>query len=90
MAVPEHLYNQGELYNLMIERGTLTAEDRFKINEHIISTIRMLDTLPLPPELARVPRYASTHHESLLGDGYPRGLTAEDLSLPERIAGGYF
>lgn len=85
MDVPQYLYNQGELYNLSIERGTLTAEDRFKINEHIISTIRMLEALPLPPELARVPRYASTHHETLIGTGYPRKLTAEDLSVPERI-----
>jgi HD-GYP domain-containing protein (c-di-GMP phosphodiesterase class II)/ABC-type amino acid transport substrate-binding protein len=85
MDVPQYLYNQGELYNLSIEYGTLTAEDRFKINEHIISTIRMLEALPLPTELARVPRYASTHHETLIGTGYPRKLSAEDLSIPERI-----
>lgn len=85
MAVPEHLYNLGELYNLKIKRGTLTPEDRFKINEHIISTIKMLDNLPFPPELSQVPRYASTHHETLIGTGYPRKLTAEDLSVPERI-----
>lgn len=85
MTVPEHLYNLGELYNLKIKRGTLTPEDRFKINEHIISTIKMLDNLPFPPDLSRVPRYASTHHETLIGTGYPRKLTAEDLSVPERI-----
>lgn len=85
MEIPEDLYNQGELYNLCIERGTLTAEDRFKINEHIISTIRMLDTLPFPPELAKVPRYASTHHETMKGTGYPRRLTGDQLSIPERI-----
>lgn len=85
MEIPVDLYNQGELYNLCIERGTLTAEDRFKINEHIISTIRMLDALPFPPELARVPRYASTHHESMDGHGYPRQLTGDQLSIPERI-----
>ena len=85
MQVPEYLYNRGELHNLLVCRGTLTAEDRFKINEHIISTIKILDKLPLPPELANVPRYASTHHERLDGKGYPRGLTADDLSIPERI-----
>jgi HD-GYP domain-containing protein (c-di-GMP phosphodiesterase class II) len=85
MDIPEHLYNLGELYNLKIARGTLTTEDRFKINEHIISTIKMLDSLPFPEELARVPRYATTHHETLDGTGYPRKLTAEDLSIPERI-----
>ncbi|KFZ39190.1 hypothetical protein HR45_02015 [Shewanella mangrovi] len=85
MDVPALLYNHGELHNLMIERGTLTAEDRFKINEHIVSTIQMLDTLPFPADMAKVPRYASTHHETLDGRGYPRRLTAESLSIPERI-----
>jgi HD-GYP domain-containing protein (c-di-GMP phosphodiesterase class II) len=85
MDVPEHLYNQGELYNLSIERGTLTPEDRFKINEHVISTIKMLESLNFPPEFAKVPRYASTHHETLDGSGYPRKLSAEDLSIAERI-----
>jgi len=85
MDVPQHLYNNGELYNLSISRGTLTKEDRFKINEHIISTIKMLESLTFPPELAKVPRYASTHHETMKGTGYPRKLSAKDLSIPERI-----
>jgi hypothetical protein len=85
MDIPQHMYNLGEIYNLSISRGTLTAEDRFKINEHMISTIRMLEKLPFPADLARVPRYASTHHETLKGTGYPRKLTAQDLTLPERI-----
>jgi HD-GYP domain-containing protein (c-di-GMP phosphodiesterase class II) len=45
----------------------------------------MLEALPFPPELRNVPRYASTHHETLKGSGYPRKLSAEDLSVPERI-----
>ncbi|MCB5449197.1 transporter substrate-binding domain-containing protein [Vibrio lentus] len=85
MDVPEHLYNLGEVYNLSIARGTLTAEDRFKINEHMLGTIKMLENLPFPKELSRVPRYASTHHETLKGTGYPRKLIADDLSIPERI-----
>lgn len=50
----------------------LTPEVRFKINEHIISTIKMLENLPFPAELVRVPRYASIHHETMIGNGYPR------------------
>ncbi|MCK6265169.1 transporter substrate-binding domain-containing protein [Vibrio sp. ZSDE26] len=83
--VPKHLYNLGEVYNLSVTRGTLTTEDRFKINEHMTSGIKMLNNLPFPPELSRVPRYASTHHETLKGTGYPRKLTGEQLSIPERI-----
>ncbi|KJY83397.1 phosphohydrolase [Vibrio galatheae] len=85
VEVPRYQYNLGEVYNLSISRGTLTAEDRFKINEHMISGIKMLEALPFPKELSRVPRYASTHHETLKGTGYPRKLTGEDLSIPERV-----
>ncbi|MDN3680628.1 HD domain-containing phosphohydrolase [Vibrio tapetis subsp. quintayensis] len=85
MTVPVHLYNLGEVYNLSIARGTLTSEDRFKINEHMIGTIKMLESLPFPKELSRVPRYASTHHETMKGTGYPRQLTGDKLSIPERI-----
>ncbi|MEQ9490569.1 MAG: HD domain-containing phosphohydrolase [Alphaproteobacteria bacterium] len=83
--VPDDLYNQGEVYNLSIRRGTLTAEERFKINEHIMQSIIMLERLPLPNYLKRVPEYAGTHHETLIGTGYPRKLTAAELSVPARI-----
>ncbi|QOL24934.1 transporter substrate-binding domain-containing protein [Thalassotalea sp. LPB0316] len=85
IEVPELKANLGELYNLKIGRGTLTPEDRFIINEHMIGTIKMLDSMPFPEELSMVPRYASTHHETLKGTGYPRKLTGDDLSIPERI-----
>ncbi len=85
MDVPENAYNYGELYNLSVARGTLTAEDRFKINEHIVQTIILLNKLPFPKELRRVPTWAGNHHETLVGSGYPRKLQAEDLSVPERI-----
>jgi HD-GYP domain-containing protein (c-di-GMP phosphodiesterase class II) len=85
LKVPEYLYNHGEVYNLSVSRGTLTEEERFKINEHIIQTIVMLESMPLPLNLKRVPEYAGTHHETLTGTGYPRQLKAEHLSVPARI-----
>jgi HD-GYP domain-containing protein (c-di-GMP phosphodiesterase class II) len=85
MDVPEHLYNLGELHNLSVSRGTLTAEERYKINDHIVQTIVMLENLPFPASLSRVAEYACTHHETLDGKGYPRRLTAEKLSIPARI-----
>ena len=85
VKVPQHLYNYGEVYNLCVARGTLTEEERFKINEHIIQTIVMLDSMPFPKHLRRVPEYAGTHHETLTGSGYPRKLTAAELSVPARI-----
>jgi HD-GYP domain-containing protein (c-di-GMP phosphodiesterase class II) len=85
VKIPENLYNFGEVYNLAVARGTLSEEERFKINEHIIQTIVMLDRLPLPKQLRRIPEYAGTHHETMIGTGYPRKLTAEELSIPARI-----
>lgn len=85
IKIPQYLSNFGELHNLLISRGTLNEEERFKINEHIIQTIVMLDSLPFPKHLARVPEYAGTHHETLIGTGYPRQLTLENLSIPARI-----
>ena len=46
----------GERYNLAIGRGTLTEEERYKINDHIIQTIRMLEKLPFPAICARCRR----------------------------------
>ncbi len=85
MPVPDYRYNQGELYNLSIAKGTLTDEERYKINDHIVQTIEMLNTLPFPKEIRRVPDWAGNHHEKLDGSGYPRSLTADQLSIPERI-----
>ena len=84
-SIPKHLYNYGELTNLSIDRGTLTEEERFKIKEHIMQTIAMLERLPFPKHLQRVPEYAGTHHEALNGSGYPRKLTKSELSIPARI-----
>ena len=51
MDIPENLYNFGEVYNLSISRGTLTNEERYKIQEHVIMSIKMLEELPFPKEL---------------------------------------
>ena len=85
MTVPEHQYNLGELYNLGIRKGTLSAEDRFKINEHIIQTIIMLKRLPFPENMKHVAEIAGAHHETMIGTGYPRGLKKEEMSIPARI-----
>ncbi len=85
MAVPEHRFNLGELHNLSIAKGTLTEEERFTINDHIVQTIEMLSKLPFPKEIRRVPDWAGNHHEKLDGSGYPRSLTGKQLSIPERI-----
>ncbi|HEU0306525.1 MAG TPA: HD domain-containing phosphohydrolase [Lysobacter sp.] len=85
MDVPELLYNRGELHNLTVSRGTLSAEERYKINEHIVQTIIMLTQLPLPRHLQAVPEIAGGHHEKMDGTGYPRGLRREEMSPVARM-----
>ncbi len=76
-----------EVYNLSIVRGTLTEEERTIINNHIVVTINMLESLPYPKSLRRVPEYAGAHHERMDGKGYPKGLTREQMSIPARMMG---
>jgi len=83
--VPDLLYNRGEIYNLTVPRGTLTDEERFKINAHMIETIRMLNRLPLPRHLRNVPEIAGGHHEKMDGTGYPKRLSREEMSVPARM-----
>ena len=85
MPVPELLYNKGELYNLSVARGTLSEEERYKINEHIVQTLIMLSELPFPKHLREVPELAAGHHEKMDGTGYPRRLTSEQMSPVARM-----
>lgn len=45
----------------------------------------MLSKLPFPHHYARVVEYAGGHHEKMDGTGYPRRLSAGDMSLPARM-----
>lgn len=85
LDVPEYLYSLGELHNLQTERGTLTPEERFKINDHIVQTIKMLSQLPFPRHLSRVTEIAGCHHETMIGNGYPRRLRGDKMSLTARM-----
>jgi len=79
--------NEDEIKNLTIARGTLTPEERETINHHIVATIKMLEQLPWPKHLTRVPEYAGGHHERMDGKGYPKGLTREQMSVQARMMG---
>lgn len=86
-GVETNFLSDNEVYNLNISRGTLTSEERKVINDHISVTIEMLEQLPYPRNLRRVPEYAGGHHERMDGKGYPKGLTRNQMSLPARMMG---
>ncbi len=81
------LLDDDEVKNLTIAKGTLTDEERQVINNHIVVTIKMLEQLPFPKHLQKVPEYAGGHHERMDGRGYPRGLTREQMSWQARMMG---
>jgi hypothetical protein len=79
------LLDENDVCNLQISKGTLTSEERLIINEHINITIDMLEQLPYPKNLKNVPEYAGGHHEKINGEGYPKGLTGDEMSIQAKI-----
>ncbi|MDF2445386.1 MAG: hypothetical protein K0S46_622 [Moraxellaceae bacterium] len=79
------MLTEAEVKYLCIERGTLSHEERQKINDHMKVTVQMLESLPFPKNLKRVPEYAGGHHEKMDGTGFPRGLKREQMSWPARM-----
>ena len=60
----------------------LTSAEFAQIREHPALTERILARVPGCERLAAT---AGAHHERLDGSGYPRGLSAADLTLPARL-----
>ena len=83
----ESFLSENEVENLTIQSGTLTASEREIINHHIVVTIKMLESLPWPKHLKNVPEYAGGHHERMDGNGYPRGLIRDEMSVQARVIG---
>ena len=71
--------------NLCIRKGTLTFDERERIRDHMRLTIEMLEQMPFPRHLQRVPEFAGGHHETMIGTGYPKGLTREQMSVQARM-----
>jgi HD-GYP domain-containing protein (c-di-GMP phosphodiesterase class II) len=62
--------------------GELTVAEFARVKEHPLFTRWVLERVSCFEPLAAV---AAAHHERLDGSGYPRGLTAEDLTMPMRV-----
>lgn len=86
-CLPKTFLSDDEVENLTIRAGTLSAAEREIINHHIDITIKMLESLPWPKHLKKVPEYAGGHHERMDGKGYPRGLTRNQMPVQARMIG---
>jgi HD-GYP domain-containing protein (c-di-GMP phosphodiesterase class II)/ribonuclease BN (tRNA processing enzyme) len=79
------LLDPDEVLNLCIQRGTLNEAERLIIMDHARLSLDMLRTLPFPEKYGKIVNIAANHHEKLNGTGYPRGLTANELTLEDQI-----
>ena len=86
-GIENSFLSEDEKDNFNIPYGTLTPAERKTINHHIDATIKMLEALPWPRHLLKVPEYAGGHHERMDGKGYPRGLTRDQMSVQARVMG---
>jgi putative nucleotidyltransferase with HDIG domain len=62
--------------------GPLTEAEQTRFKEHVLLTEQILRRVPGFDDLAAI---ASAHHERLDGHGYPRGLPAEQQTMPMRV-----
>ena len=62
--------------------GPLTDGEWSAVRRHPRLSMVILRAVPA---LAPVARLSATHHERLDGSGYPYGLTASELKLPDRV-----
>ena len=79
------LHDIGKLLvsNDILEKpGKLTDDEFSAMKDHASATRYVLRLVKGIPDVVR---WASNHHEKLNGKGYPRGLTAEELSFEERL-----
>ena len=81
------LLSADEVDNLCISKGTLLPGEREIIIHHIVATIKMLESLPFPRHLRRVPEFAGGHHERMDGKGYPKRLVRGQMSVQARVMG---
>jgi len=79
------LLDELDKMNLSIRRGTLNQDELKVMRNHVSITWEMLSQLSFPKKYQNVAFYASTHHETLNGKGYPKGLEAPKLPLQSRM-----
>jgi len=84
-GVDKNVLSDKEVEYLNISRGTLSEEDFVVMKQHVELTYELLDKLPYPKHLSKVPFYAACHHEKIDGSGYPHGYKGDKLPLQARI-----
>ncbi|HEX3549861.1 MAG TPA: HD domain-containing phosphohydrolase [Candidatus Elarobacter sp.] len=80
------LLDSAELEFLTIPRGSLSGDERRKMEQHVTQSFYFLREIPwTKTPWQRVPEMAYGHHEHLDGTGYPRGLKGAEIVPQVRI-----
>lgn len=70
---------------LSIRKGTLSAEERKIMEDHVTVTDKLLSQIHFSKDLSHVREWAAAHHELLNGSGYPNHRKGEDIPFEVRI-----
>jgi HD-GYP domain-containing protein (c-di-GMP phosphodiesterase class II) len=74
------LLDAAEIDFLRIPRGSLSADERRKMEQHVTQSFYFLREIPwTKTPWQHVPEMAYGHHEHLDGTGYPRGLKGNQI-----------
>ena len=68
--------------DILEKPGKLTVDEFARMKNHAAATHYILSQIK---EITDIVNWASNHHEKLNGNGYPQGLTAEEISFEERV-----
>ena len=79
------IITENEAYNLSVQKGTITKEERDIINNHAKVSVDILNKLPFPKKYEAIPEVSGNHHEKINGKGYPAGLKGDEISFEARI-----
>jgi hypothetical protein len=80
------LVEAAEFDFLRIPRGSLSNDERHKMEQHVTQSFYFLREIPWSKTPWRnVPDLAYGHHEHLDGTGYPRGLKNEEIAPQVRM-----
>ena len=74
-----------EYYNLKIEKGSFTPEEKTEMQNHVLYSLDLLQEIPFTEELKNIPLYAGAHHEMLDGSGYPAQIKGKSIPIQSRI-----
>lgn len=70
---------------LSIRSGTLTAQERREMENHVVMTSKILEKVQFYPGFSMVPKWVGGHHEYLDGSGYPNHIKGDELDFETRL-----